>query len=462
MRNILKKIDSNIILDNEQLKVVMDNSKYLLIIAGAGSGKSTTILAKISYLIKSRKAKEEEILLISFTNATVDELSNKLEILGHKVNVVTFHKLGLQILKLKDNTYKVIDNNIIIYNEIITYEWKTNSKWYRYLEILYLMPKSKTFLSIINSNGYKKFLNDLDILKLRKIKISNDKTKIIKDFLKKYENEKNKRKIYDFNDLIEKSTEYLKNTKKEFKYKYIFIDEYQDISYKRLELVLELEKITNANVVAVGDDFQAIYNFAGSEISLFENFSKYFKGANKLYINETYRNSQELIDITGKFIMKNENQLKKSLRSQKHLINPIEIVYFIKGLESLILLNIIKKIANNNHKISIAILGRYNMDNIILNKCKEIKKLENNSYKYNDINIEFMTVHRSKGLTFDYVILVNLKRGYYGFPSNRINNNYLEERRLFYVALTRTKNKVYLLTPVLYKSKFITEIKKLR
>jgi DNA helicase-4 len=271
----------------------------------------------------------------------------------------------------------------------------------------------------------------------------------------------------DFDDLIIDATKCLKENNK-INYKYIIIDEYQDISLIRLNLIKEAAN--KAKIIVVGDDWQSIYSFSGSNINLFYNFRSEME-AKTLFIQNTYRNSQTLINIAGDFIMKDESLIKKNLKSYKEIINPILLVYyknFIDDLEKIIN-NII---AEDGINTKILILGRYNAD---INKIKSYKFKINNSkitYIYNrKINITFLTIHASKGLGFDNVIIINFEKGEYGFPSSKkidkfkkhyfkFNKNINEERRVFYVALTRTKKKVYLLVNKKNESCFIKEIKK--
>ena len=277
--------------------------------------------------------------------------------------------------------------------------------------------------------------------------------------------------MIDFADMIKKASDYIDKAE-EFEYKYIIIDEYQDISKDRFKLIKKISKKFETKIIAVGDDWQSIYSFSGSEISLFTDFINIYENAELLKINNTYRNSQELIDVAGTFIMKNEKQIKKQLLSSKKLTNPIEIIKYRESVKINKLKYIIDVIIKEYPGKNILILGRYKFDikpfidnNLFIQKNEKIK------YRNSDVDITYMTVHASKGLGYDNVILINCKRGIYGFPSEKQNHKILkslipqnpnfqfeEERRLFYVALTRTKNKVFLLTPINKRSVFVDEI----
>ena len=116
----------------------------------------------------------------------------------------------------------------------------------------------------------------------------------------------------DFSDMINKATELVRKGYAVHPYKWVIIDEYQDISVSRFNLVKAIIDQTNAKLLCVGDDWQSIYRFTGSDISLFTKFPNYFGKSEIMRIEKTYRNSQQLIDIAGDFIMKNSNQFKKA------------------------------------------------------------------------------------------------------------------------------------------------------
>jgi len=241
-------------------------------------------------------------------------------------------------------------------------------------------------------------------------------------------------------------------------YKYIIVDEYQDTSYIRYFLLKEIINKTDAKIICVGDDYQSIYRFNGCNLNMFLNFKKYFGYTKVLKINNTYRNSQELINVAGKFIMKNKRQLYKKLRSSKSIDKPIKIMYGDN------LKKLLDKVIEKHKKI--LILGRNNFD---IDKYFRIDK--DNNIQYNKVNIKYLTIHASKGLEEECVVIINLKDDILGMPNKikddkilkYVNNNidiypYEEERRLFYVALTRTKSDVYLLVDKKNPSIFVKEL----
>lgn len=287
---------------------------------------------------------------------------------------------------------------------------------------------------------------------------------------------------FDFDDLLYYAVKYIEKLTSEthLLFDYIIIDEYQDISNIKYELTMKTAKRNDAKVFAVGDDWQSIYSFSGSRIEYIYNFTNYFKGAKLFKINKTYRNSQELINLSGQFIMKNNSQIKKDLVSDKHIDKPIIIKTF-DGTKSdkeeiNLLKNTILEIYGDSPDHRILILGRTNriIDNLYDDESFFDGIESSLVFKnYEDIDIEAMTMHKSKGLTFDDVIIIGLNTS---FPSVKTGMTWIEklyqnevidegipfaeERRLFYVALTRTKNHVYLLCDKNLKkdSEFISEI----
>ncbi len=268
---------------------------------------------------------------------------------------------------------------------------------------------------------------------------------------------------FDFSDMFYYAIKYMENIRESnnLQFEYIIIDEYQDISKERYTFAKKMSDMNCSKVVAVGDDWQSIFAFAGSKIKYIYEFEKYFEDSKLLKITKTYRNSNELIKYSGAFIMRNPNQIKKELISSKNISNPIKFVIHKDEEETNTLKKLILTIHKNNPKHKIMILGRTNKMIKDLFKEEEFKdgidtKIE--FLGYEDIELEGMTMHKSKGLTCDEVILIGLDNSFPSkskdpfwikelFKDREENENiaFAEERRLFYVALTRTKNNVYLL-----------------
>ena len=692
--NILKDVDSTVILDEEQRIVCLDDEDYSLIIAGAGAGKTTTLAAKVKYLIDKKGIDPKDILIIAFTNKAVNELKDKIvKKLGYAVPISTFHSCGRAIVKkdvnyadtgicsenfyyikdyisklveddqellsdlimlfayyldlteditnnisledhfslietsdfstLKHNIQNYINENLktnqTIKNEIlrsneevqianflfmnnIEYEYEKpykypipnankiytpdfflkqgenecyiehfgitedgrnnrytkeeldnyivnmNYKIYHHKvhntklittfskyndgrtllehleeelikngfilekkddkEIYAAITKNKDnkyifkfcniasrFISLFKTKNY----NDTDFEVLKR-KTNNPRNILFLSIMEKvylaYQLYLKENKLVDFEDMINESARLLKEVsavRDKINFKYILIDEYQDISRARLNLVNEIKNATNAKISVVGDDWQAIYGYAGSEVNLFTKFKEEMGYASVLKITRTYRNAQEVIDIAGGFVQKNDAQIKKQLISNKHIVKPINIYTYDGRYKSKdnpgyqinrakLLEETIGKIyeydKKHNIESNILIIGRYNFDGNHLIKTglfytteELVKKDRLISKKYPNAKLTFMTAHKTKGLTFDNVILINAVNGRYGFPSQIEDDpifnfvrtkddtyDFSEERRLFYVSLTRTKNRVFILTPDNNPSVFVLEL----
>lgn len=281
----------------------------------------------------------------------------------------------------------------------------------------------------------------------------------------------------DFDDMILLSQKALPSLEG-FKYKYIIVDEFQDISYSRMRFLKGLIAHGNSKLFAVGDDWQAIYRFSGSDLNIFLHFTSIFDDAEISKISTTHRNSQELQDIVSSFIERNSQQIKKDIRSSKHLMKPIKLFYF-NGEKSKAFCDVLDRISKIKKNANVLVLGRNKRDaNDVVSSGVHFDNAfgkERNSCliseKHPEMKLRFSTVHSSKGLEEDFVILINGEEGKYGFP-NKVEDDdvlnlvlsqpdkieYAEERRLWYVALTRTRTYVYVLVDSTHPSSFVDEI----
>lgn len=388
-----------------------------------------------------------------------------------------------------------------------------------------LMPFFSIFKTLNYHNDDFNELYDIALPEIKRQLI------VIRPIFKYYQDELRKRHYIDFDDMINLAYEIIPTiTEKtlDVDYQYLIIDEYQDISNQKYNLTKLFADLFKAKIMAVGDDWQTIYSFAGSDINLFQNFEEHVENAKLIPIKNTYRNSQELIDIAGTFIQNNKFLIKKQLKSTKHLANPIEVYYYedkypnknkkynkyqINNNRAMAITKIITEITKCNPNSKILLLGRYEKDKIALLDTDYFNEYRGKirSTVIENANLEYLTIHKSKGIGADAVILVNAIDDILGFPSkvediplikllkdyytpplsirhknrisindnktsntNTINYNnikdnindiflkymYPEERRLFYVAMTRTKNKFYIAVPYTWKSIFIKEITK--
>lgn len=386
-------------------------------------------------------------------------LEEKLEAILRDNGVTIGHKNPKEILDVLQKTNKIKDFDN--FNKLIE----------SFINIFEAQNKEKNqFDSFIKMNE-----SEIDGYKRNRQKLFLD---IVRDIYNIYY-ESNEGKRIDHNREVSLALELIQTNRYSASYDYIFIDEYQDINPIRSLLLQSLQKITNAKLFVVGDDWQSIYKFNGSDLNLFIDFDKHFPNSEFINLQENRRNYDRLNHISSRFIMRNEKQEKKKLISKKrNNPNPINIVYYSlnpKSNKVLKLYSIILRIAKRNPKSRILLLGRNNNDiNEFTNKnaifqsfdyTDKIKCLQNPK-----LDITFMTIHSSKGLEYDDVIILNFKDKLNGFP-NKIEDDsvlrllkekekcpYAEERRLLYVALTRTLNDVYLLAPTYKESVFIEEL----
>lgn len=697
--NILRDVDPVISLDDDQRKVVLSDEDYSLVIAGAGAGKTTTVAAKVKYLVERKNIEPKDILVISFTNKAVGELRDKInKDLKIDCPIATFHSTGNAILNINNpEKLNIVDesrlyfllldyfkgsvmknesmvNNLIrffasyfdapyegddlnaFFNKIAKANYSTMKsdfdeikqdivdtrtkkkvtirneivRSYQEVEIAnflylnnveyeyepkypYVIPGMKrpytpdflikqgeeviyiehfgisedgnnTLFSAEDLENYKKHVNDkvmlhrthntkliytfssykdhksiTEHLKEQLIEagieltpksneeimaklISSEESRYIRklinlicrfihnfktngytaeEFDRMYHSTQNVRSrlflnicqdcyleyqrylkendAVDFEDMINESARVLrevKEMKQRLNFKYIIVDEYQDISRQRFDLTKALSEVCDGKIIAVGDDWQSIYAFSGSDITLFTQFKEKMGYAKLLKIVKTYRNAQDVIDIAGGFIQKNPTQITKSLESPKRIDDPVIIYTYdsdykipgadkysgknyamAKAVETAIEQILAYNKENNRKNGTILILGRFGFDADLLERSGlfeyQYRGTKITSVKYPKLKMTFMTVHSSKGLGYDDVIIINGKNELYGFPSKIEDDpvlsfvikgdrsiDYAEERRLFYVALTRTKNRVYCIAPEKNPSEFLLEIKR--
>jgi len=355
-----------------------------------------------------------------------------------------------------------------------------------------LIELCKTFLALLKSNGYtieeaRKFNDDSDEDEFMKIRAGLF-IDLFEPFFNMYEAHLKDSGEIDFNDMITKATEYIEEGDYHIPLSYVIVDEFQDLSIGRYR-ILNAIRVQNPDVkfYCVGDDWQSIYRFAGSDITLFSDFEKHFGYTYTSKIETTYRFNDPLITLSSEFILKNRNQLEKSLRAPE---GKAQTGYTISESDSpddddtdaLVgaIHGLIKQGLKPNN--SVYIIGRYNFDiQRVKNRNRAFTVSFSNGlikyvipegmYKGKTLEMHFITAHKAKGLEADYAIIINCNSGKYGFPSGKADDPILnlllssadqfengEERRLFYVAMTRTKKHVVFITNRYRKSKFIREI----
>ena len=474
-------------LDREQRKAIYDPARFNLTVAGAGSGKTTTILGKILYLLQSGFASPPEILVLSFTHDSATELRERFlreyyqtfaeQILLRKssppnITIETFHSLALKLLRSLWPDFSVTTNEID--DEQSVSEIDDN-------------PVSDSDDLTMQSSIIREFLDlhelDSATLSLIASKFSSEEyRKLFLTVSKKYQRELSgllEKHQATFSGLIKLAIRYLRSGQIKTRFRYIIVDEYQDLSALRQEFLHLLFESSQANLFAVGDDWQAIYGFSGSRVDFTLNFRRFWGDFSLHRISKTYRFGPTIARLSSSFIMQDHTQIRKQIQSQKE--DALEPVVEISGdserLDMEVLTHYFESLPRDS---SILLLGRFQIDQLRLLHCTQFK-LTPDGIEFHarpDLKIRFLTVHQSKGLEADYVILLNNREAKLGFPAH-VKDPLLktelikiaeelgldqasinEERRLFYVALTRAKKQVILLTVDGKESSFIKELRR--
>ncbi len=297
-------------------------------------------------------------------------------------------------------------------------------------------------------------------------------TEVVKPFYEAYESQLAKNYEIDFTDAIIRATALCREGLWK-QYDYILVDEFQDISVDRYKLLqaLRSEK-PRTKLYCVGDDWQSIFRFAGSDMALFYDFEKYFGYTEQCKIETTYRFHQPLIDMSSAFVIKNSAQTEKTIKAPKDDDKRTYLNFVNHELSDDGVLKKVEEIVSSLPKDeTILLLGRYNYDALSLGFKGQIDHRDNRiKVTIAGRDLFFMSVHSAKGLEADNVILINCNQGANGFPSLIEDDPILdfvlskteqypfaEERRLFYVAMTRAKKRMYVLYDMTRPSPFISE-----
>lgn len=347
-----------------------------------------------------------------------------------------------------------------LYNLILPKESKREKAFIRLMA---------TFSALIKTSC--KSIDDI----LREVRYANDERSefVIKNIFvpvyEQYIEELGQSGQIDFTDAILQATEICK-MKQSTEYDYIIVDEFQDISVDRYNFLKVLRKGSPvAKLYCVGDDWQSIYRFSGSDMALFNQFSEYFGPTDITKIETTYRFGEPLVSLSSTFIQRNRTQIQKNIHSFSHSAKT-ELEFH--SYERREYCNTIREIVDSIPvDKSIFLLGRFSFDDYYLSfMYQSIKEGNKFFYWIGGRKIEFLTVHKSKGLEADYVILLQCNKDTYGFPSLVSDDPVLhyiltqsdkfpfgEERRLFYVAITRAKEKTFVLYDKRFPSIFVDE-----
>ena len=516
-RGIIGNIEKHELSD-EQISAIAGAGHNTLVLAGAGTGKTTTIVGYIAWLLATKRATPEEILVLSFTKASAGEMSQRIMAsTGKTIRACTFHSLGLEICRAATIANRpIIDghtSNTVVRN---TFEQLLSKNiGYRLLAFKLMSKellgkygkaaKSEDFQLPTDDYGFNQYKQNLIenaqtiIQHMRQNSIGIDGMRelnersggknvgrnremlqLIEPLYNAYISNFRTTHGIDFPGMITDAIRCIQRGAYRHPYKYVLIDEYQDMSRPRYELIRALREQSDFTLFCVGDDWQSIYRFAGSDIHLILDFAEIWRtwGPTRMFqITTTRRFQQSLIDASGAFVMQD-----KSLYV-KHLHNPSDKKdYSLKALGGATQEErfdaIIEQLRKLPKTASVLMLGRYKSDLNLLSRNNRDGLFQIDEHtggivflEKPKMDIEFMTAHKSKGLQRDFVFLLCCSGGLKGFPSAIPEEPLLglllpevermphaEERRLFYVAMTRCKKKLFFVVDQSRPSRFIYEL----
>lgn len=483
-----QSIESNPLTDRQQTSCITDEQNNL-ILAGAGTGKTSTMIGRVGYLLKSVQAKESDFLLLAFGKQAADEMKvrikEKLNLSSIRVN--TFHSLGLNIITSVESKSPNI-------SELASNE--TNKQNWTQAQFKLLLAQSDFKLKVQSySQAYLNSNKDLDgnieeisknlsqLIGLYKLalfdkqqfqhRLSKNKDQsqikseleLLSPIYQLYQKHLLDCNEIDFEDMIIKAIQYVESNRFKSNWKHILVDEFQDISEPRARLIKALKtQVSGSSLFCVGDDWQAIYRFTGADISLTTQFASYFGATQITALDKTFRFNNSISAFASKFVMQNPSQLHKEMLTHTQVNEPRVTLH--QGDSENKLSHVLADINDNtSSKQSVYILSRYKFN---LPNRHNLNQL---NVKFKNLDIKTDTFHASKGKESDHVIILGLNKGKYGFPSQKPipplldcllpkaeEFQHAEERRLFYVAITRTKHAVHLLSDIKKPSQFITEL----
>lgn len=305
-------------LNDKQHEAVVNTDGPMLVLAGAGSGKTRVLTSKIAYLIEKKNVDYGDILAITFTNKAAKEMKDRVEVLLNRdikfMWIGTFHSIGVRILRRHADKLGYT-SNFTIYDRD---DQKTLLKEvYKELEISdKVLPYNGALSAIslaknegVGPDKYWEFYgNDPRSLAIGRV-------------YRAYEYRKEDYNAFDFDDLIVKTLELLKKDEEtrlyyQKKFKYVFVDEYQDTNGGQYELAKILSDY-HKNICVVGDNDQSIYGWRGADISNILNFEKDYPGAHVVLLEQNYRSTEQILNAANRVISKNPDRKDKNLWTQR-------------------------------------------------------------------------------------------------------------------------------------------------
>lgn len=495
-------------LDPEQIAAVVACEDAELILAPAGSGKTASLLAKLSYLMDELKVPPKDILVIAFTNKVVSELRHRLNRPG--VEIRTFHSLGNKIIRKKLSTHHVLTErgtSAFFLKQVAGLTKKQLKHLREFRSVGDEDPDNYGHLieMIIGLQKAERISLKEFERRLKQIKFADERKnalqffRIYKPIAEAYQEFLDSHQFYDFADMLNIATDLVEKMPADsFNYQYILVDEAQDLSAAKYRLLKAiLDKCHRAKLFAVGDDWQSIYRFAGSNLKVLDDFEQIFsRETYRGLIQLTYRFGQPVASMSNKFIQKNPYQSHKKVKPHVPYRTSLEVrlsppdqldsdppdYYAVNK----IIQELYQTYGDAIFDKKIQIISRYNNDCHRL-VYKHAQKFENAKLRNTNVagvildwrldgtsrhlRIPYCSIHKAKGITRDIVIILNATTGFHGFPADREQDPvsktlltelepypFAEERRLFYVAVTRAKEKTFIISEREKISSFVFEI----
>lgn len=480
-------------LNPAQARAVVNGERSLLVLAGAGSGKTSVLVARAGWLLTRGEAAAEQILLLAFGRQAAQEMDERIrERLGtDEISARTFHALALHIIQQGSKKAPMIsklENDSAARQKLLLESWqqqclekKAQAKgWRLWLEEEMGWPipegdfwqdkklqrriasRLDRWVSLMRMHGGSQA--EMIAGAPEEVRdLFSKRVKLMAPLLKAWKTALKDENAVDFSGLIHQAINILDKGRFVSPWKHILVDEFQDISPQRASLLAALRRQnTQTTLFAVGDDWQAIYRFSGAQLSLTTAFNHYFGEGDCCALDTTYRFNSRIGEVANGFIQQNPHQLTKPLNS------------LIAGDKKAVTLLAEDKLDDLLDKMSGYVKREQRI--LLLARYHHLKPaaLEKAATRWPHLQLDFMTIHASKGQQADYVIILGLQDGDDAFPASAresIMEQALlpqpedfadaEERRLLYVALTRARLRVWLLFNKEQPSPFVDMLKAL-
>ncbi|MDN4474644.1 UvrD-helicase domain-containing protein [Demequina sp. SYSU T00192] len=469
-------------LTDEQARAVVTFDNRVRVIAAAGSGKTSVMVARAAYAVRRGLVDPDRILMLAFNADAATELRGRVDarlgalgLPSEGIRASTFHAFGRAVIGEATGRAPRIapwvegGRDVDKVRELIATVRAdagpdAPSGAMAAQPDKDLAPLVRTFMSHVKANALTR--EDVARRLARTPELDTARTRAFLDLCwrvhARWDAELRATGTVDFDDMLVRAAELLEADPSLARWDLVMVDEFQDTSRARARLMKALLQGRGKHLLAVGDDWQAINRFAGADLSVMTDFGTVFGPALTRRLQTTFRTTQVTADVAGRFVSRNPAQIAKTVRSARGPGGaPVRVVRVArKGDLARAVEARLEELAGASPGATVDVLGRYGFDQKLVP-----------TRRFDGLEVRFRTVHRSKGLEADHVILPNVTRGRYGFPGTIGDDPVLslaiaaddgypdaEERRLFYVALTRARQTVTILTVRHRESPFVLEL----